>query len=80
MAQSVKHPTPDFGSGHDLTVPEIEPRLGLHTNSAKPAWDCLSLPLSALPPLAHARALSLSLSKINIKNFFLIKFKKTYIS
>ena len=28
MAQSVKRPTLDFGSGHDLTVCEFEPRIG----------------------------------------------------
>ena len=25
VAQSVKHPTLDFGSGHDLTVHDLEP-------------------------------------------------------
>ena len=44
MAQSVKHPTLDFGSGHDLMVCEIEPRIGLCTDSIEPAW--LSLPFS----------------------------------
>ena len=29
-AQSVKHPSLDLGSGHDLTVREIEARVGLH--------------------------------------------------
>ena len=29
VAQSVKLPTPDLGSGHDLTVHEIEPHLAL---------------------------------------------------
>ena len=38
-------------------VGEFEPRVGLRTGSAEPAWDSLSLPLSA-PPL-----LGLSLSK-----------------
>ena len=28
VAQSVKHPTLDFGSGHDLTVHEIKPCIG----------------------------------------------------
>ena len=44
MAHSVEHPTPDFGSGHDLMVREIEPRV--------------SLSLSLCPSPAHARALS----------------------
>ena len=43
MAQSLKHLTLGFGSGHDLTVCGFEPRIGLHANSAEPAWDSLSL-------------------------------------
>ena len=43
MAQSVKCPTLDFSSGHDLTVHGIQPHVGLCTVSA---WDSLSLPLS----------------------------------
>ena len=61
MAQSVKHLTLDFGSGHDLTVREFVPHLG--SDHMEPAWDSLSLALSA-PPL-----LSLSLS-LKINNFF----------
>ena len=49
MAQWVKHPTLDFGSGHDLLVRGIEPRVGLCTDSAEPAWDSLSPSLSASP-------------------------------
>ena len=44
MAQLVKHLTLDFGSGHDLTVREIETRLWLCTDSTEPAWDSLSAP------------------------------------
>ena len=33
---------PDFGSGHDLTVCEFKPHIGLCTDSAEPAWDSLS--------------------------------------
>ena len=29
VAQSVKHSTLDFGSGHDLTVGKFEPHVGL---------------------------------------------------
>ena len=49
MAQSVKHLTLGFGSGHDLMVHEFEPC----TISAGLAWDSLfpSLSLSALPVL-----------------------------
>ena len=46
VAQLVKCPTLDFGSDHDLTVCEFEPRIGLCADSAEPAWDYLSLPLS----------------------------------
>ena len=53
VAQSVKHPTPDFSSGRDLTIRELEPHIGLCA-----VWDSLS-PLSA-PPLLM---LSLSLSQ-----------------
>ena len=52
MAQSVKHLTLDFDSGHDLTVRGFEPHIGLCADSAEPAWDFLSLPLFL--PLPHA--------------------------
>ena len=55
MAQSVKYPTLDLGSGHDLMVHEIEPRVGLCTDSA---WDSLSPSLSGTPLLAHTLSLS----------------------
>ena len=44
--------TLDFGSGHDLTVREFEPHIGLRTDSVEPAWDSLSpsLPLSRPTP------------------------------
>ena len=48
MAQSVKHPTLDLGSGHDLTVPEFEPCIGPLADSVEPAWDSLSLHLPLL--------------------------------
>ena len=59
MAQAVKRQTPDFGSGHDLAVREIEPRVGLCPDRAEPAWDPLS-PSLAVPP---GLVLSLSFSK-----------------
>ena len=37
VAQSAKHPTLDFSSGHDLMVHESEPRNGLHADSTEPA-------------------------------------------
>ena len=63
MAQSIKHPTLGFGSGHDLTVCEIELHVGLCADSTELAWDSLS-PLF----LPFPCSLSLSLSKqINLK-------------
>ena len=47
MAQLVECPTLDFSSGHDLTVRELEPHVGLCAVSAKPALDPLALPPSA---------------------------------
>ena len=35
--QSVKGPTLGFGSGHDLTAHESEPRVGLCADSVEPA-------------------------------------------
>ena len=58
MAQSVKHPTLDAGSGRDLVgssqvvilyVREFEPCIRLCADSAEPAWDSLSLSLSLCP-------------------------------
>ena len=46
VAQSVKHSTLGFSSGHDLTVYELEPHIGLCAHSAEPVWDSLSLLLS----------------------------------
>ena len=70
MAQSAKHL--DLSSGHDLTVCEFEPRVGLCADSSEPGARfgfCVSVSLCPSP----AHALSLSVSKINIKkNFFLI--------
>ena len=42
VAQLVKRPTLDFSSGHDLTVGEFEPRVGLCADSLEPVWDFLS--------------------------------------
>ena len=58
VAELVKRRTLDFGSGHDLMVSQMEPRVGVCADSAELAWDSLSPSLSAPPP---ACALSLSL-------------------
>ena len=41
-AQSVKRPAFDFDSGHDITVHEFEPRVGLCADSSELPWDSLS--------------------------------------
>ena len=52
----------DFGSGHDLAVPEFEPHIRLSFVSTEPAWDPLSLPFTP-PQLILSLSLSLK-SKI----------------
>ena len=65
MAQSVKHPTLDFGSGHDLRAVRLRPEWG-SVLSRESAWDSLSLPLPLpLPLLMLSRVHALSLSQIN---------------
>ena len=54
----------DFGSGHDLTVREFEPHVGLCADSSEPGASfrfCVFLSLCPSP----AHALSLSVSKID---------------
>lgn len=38
VAQSLKPPTLDFGSGHGLAVGEFEPYKGLRAGGGEPAW------------------------------------------
>ena len=57
VAPSVKRLTLDFSSGHDLTVHEFEPHMGLCADDTEPAWHFVSLSLSLSLPFA------LSLSK-----------------
>ena len=57
VAQSGKHLTLDFHSGHDLMVCEIELCIGLCADSVELAWNSLS------PSLCFSLSLSLSLSK-----------------
>ena len=49
VAQSVRRPTLDFGSGHDLTVREFEPRIGYCTGGWEPAWNSVSPSLRPSP-------------------------------
>ena len=50
MAQSIKHPTLDFGSGHDLTVHEFKPH-ELMGRAVQSPLGILSLSLSLCPSL-----------------------------
>ena len=60
MAQSVKHLTLGFTSGHDHTFGEFEPRVGLsEADSIELAWNSLSPSLCS--SLAHSLSLNLSL-------------------
>ena len=52
VAQSVRHQLLGFSSGHGLTVSEFEPHVGLCAGNVEPAWDSLSLSLSAPPHLS----------------------------
>ena len=57
VGEAVKHPILDLSSGHDLTDPEMEPRVWLCADSTEPAWDSLC-PSSPTAQLAHAPSLS----------------------
>ena len=61
MANQGAWVTLDFHSGHDLTVQEFEPHIGICADGAEPAWDALSLSLCPSP--AHVISLSLSNNK-----------------
>ena len=50
MAQSIKHPALDSGSGHDLMVCEVEPAW-VSALTAHSLLVILSLPPSLYPPL-----------------------------
>ena len=60
MAQPDEYLTPDFSSGHDLTVLEFKPRVGLSAIRTTCLGSSVSLSPFAPPRLACA----LSLSKI----------------
>ena len=65
VAQSVRRPSLDLDSCHDLMGHGFEPYVGLCADSAECTWDSLSLPLSLSPSPTHGRAHSLSLSLKN---------------
>ena len=54
----------DFGSGHDLTVLEFEPLIGLCADSSEPG-ACFRFLSPSPSALSHLRSVFLSLSKIN---------------
>ena len=58
VSQSVKRPTLDLCSGHDLMVHEFEPHVRLCTASAEPPWDPLSSSLCPSPACALSRSRS----------------------
>ena len=58
-AQSAERPTLGFSSVHDFTVCGFKPHIGIHADSAGPAWDSLSP--SLCPSLA--RTLFLKINK-----------------
>ena len=68
VAHSVKRPTLDLGSGHDLMVHEFEPRVRLLTDIMEPAWDSLSPSLSLCPSPSHTYTHSLSQNKLKNLN------------
>ena len=63
MAQSVKHLTVDFSSGHDLIAHEIDPHISLCFDSAEPAGESLSSSLS----LSLSLSLFLKINKLKKK-------------
>ena len=64
MAESVKCPALDFGSGNDLIVHMIKLHVQLSTDSGEePAWDSLSSSFSALPLLTLSLALKIKINK-----------------
>ena len=60
LAQSLKQPTLDFGSGRDLTVREFEPHIGLCAHSVS-LLGILCLPVSL--PLPASLSLALKMNK-----------------
>ena len=78
VAQLVKHLTLDFGSGHDLTVCGIKPRVGLYADGVGPAWDSFSSVLFVPPPLLTL-GLSLKINQL-FKNMNLLTFLPLYVT
>ena len=64
LGGSVRHPTLDFSSGHDLTVLELEPHVGLCTVSARSLLRILSPSLSVPTSLMLSLSFSLKINKL----------------
>lgn len=64
VAQRVKRPTLDFGSGNDLVVCKIEPHVGVCADVMEPAWD------SGSPFLFVPLSLSFSLNKKKFESYY----------
>ena len=69
VAQSVKHPTLNLGSGGDLMVCEFEPHVKLCADGAEPAWDSLSLFLCPSPTCTCSHA----------QKKYLYRYRKTHV-
>ena len=52
VAQVVECPTLGFGSGHDLMVHGVKPRIGFCPDVAETAWDSLPVSLPLLQSLS----------------------------
>ena len=70
MAQSVECSTLDFGSGHDRTVCEMEPRVGLCTVSCLGFSLSLSLCLSPTCGLTHLSQNNLKKKKVVVATYY----------
>ena len=59
----------DFGSGHNLAIPEFEPRVGLCVVDSSEPGACFGFRVSLSLCPSPASALSLSKMNKNIKKF-----------
>lgn len=73
VAQSVRRPTLDFGSGHDLQGHEIEPHIKLFAGHGACLRFSLPLPLPLPRSCSLSISLSLSQKKKKLKGMGIIK-------
>ena len=74
MVQSVKCPTLDFGSGHDLMVCRIKACIRLGTDRVDPAWNSLSLCPCPAGVLALPLQVNKHLERKKCENYLLYSF------